>query len=338
MRKSSSESYKSMTENNPKKAPLVILAGPTASGKSDLSVLLAKKIGGSIISADSMQVYRGMDIGSAKITKEEMQGIPHYLIDIISPLDEWNVVRFKEEARKAADEILAGGRIPILCGGTGFYIQALLYDIDFEDTKTDTGLREELMRKAAAEGPASVYEILREKDPISAAAIHPNNVKRVIRAIEFASQKGSSIAEHNKSQREREPAFNSAYYVLTRKRDVLYERIDERVDRMMEKGLLEEVIRLKDELSPPCKGDLRRLVSMQGLGYRQLLAYLDGECSLDEAVCQIKLQTRHFAKRQLTWFKRERDTVFVPQESFLNPEEEAGYLIKDLTERQLLNE
>ncbi len=327
-----------MSESSFKAPPLVILAGPTASGKSELSVLLAEKIGGSIISADSMQVYRGMDIGSAKITKEEMRGIPHYLIDIISPLDEWNVVRFKEEAKKAAEDILSEGRIPILCGGTGFYIQALLYDIDFEDTQTDTSLREELMKKAVAEGPESVYRILKEKDPESAAAIHPNNVKRVIRAIEFASQKGTSIAEHNRRQRERKPAFNSVYYVMTWQRDTLYRRIDARVDAMMSHGLLEEVTRLKDELGLACGGNLRSLVSMQGLGYKQILEYLDGERSLEEAVCQIKLQTRHFAKRQMTWFKRERDTVFIAQEDFKNPEEETGFLINDLTKRLLLNE
>lgn len=327
-----------MSESSFKAPPLVILAGPTASGKSELSVLLAEKIGGSIISADSMQVYRGMDIGSAKITKEEMRGIPHYLIDIISPLDEWNVVRFKEEAKKAAEDILSEGRIPILCGGTGFYIQALLYDIDFEDTQTDTSLREELMKKAVAEGPESVYRILEEKDPESAAAIHPNNVKRVIRAIEFALQKGTSIAEHNRRQRERKPAFNSVYYVMTWQRDTLYRRIDARVEAMMSHGLLEEVTRLKDELGLACGGNLRSLVSMQGLGYKQILEYLDGERSLEEAVCQIKLQTRHFAKRQMTWFKRERDTVFIAQEDFKNPEEETGFLINDLTKRLLLNE
>ena len=327
-----------MSESSFKAPPLVILAGPTASGKSELSVLLAEKIGGSIISADSMQVYRGMDIGSAKITKEEMRGIPHYLIDIISPLDEWNVVRFKEEAKKAAEDILSEGRIPILCGGTGFYIQALLYDIDFEDTQTDTSLREELMKKAVAEGPESVYRILEEKDPESAAAIHPNNVKRVIRAIEFALQKGTSIAEHNRRQRERKPAFNSVYYVMTWQRDTLYRRIDARVEAMMSHGLLEEVTRLKDELGLACGGNLRSLVSMQGLGYKQILEYLDGERSLEEAVCQIKLQTRHFAKRQMTWFKRERDTVFIAQEDFKNPEEETGFLINDLTKMLLLNE
>lgn len=303
---------------------LIIIAGPTASGKSAAAVALAGRCGGSIISADSMQVYRGMDIGSAKITAEEMQGIPHYLIDIVNPDEEWNVVRFQSMAQRAAEEITAEGRLPMVVGGTGFYIQSLLYGIDFTETKEDASYREELRKLAEEKGPEALHRLLAEKDPASAAAIHPNNVKRVIRALEYARETGGQISEHNARQRLREPAFDAVYYVLTMNRERLYRRIDARVDAMMEKGLLEEVRRLEEA------GFSSKDVSMQGLGYKQLLQHLEGECSLEEAVFQIKLQTRHFAKRQLTWFKRERNVVWVDMDEYKTPEEAAEFMRKGL--------
>ncbi len=303
---------------------LIIIAGPTASGKSAAAVALAKRCSGSIISADSMQVYRGMDIGSAKVTAEEMQGIPHYLIDIVNPDEEWNVVRFQSMAQRAAEEITAEGRLPMVVGGTGFYIQSLLYGIDFTETKEDTSYREELRKLAEEKGPEALHRLLAEKDPASAAAIHPNNVKRVIRALEYARETGGPISEHNARQRLREPVFDAVYYVLTMNRERLYRRIDARVDAMMEKGLLEEVRRLEEA------GFSSKDVSMQGLGYKQLMQHLERECSLEEAVSQIKLQTRHFAKRQLTWFKRERNVVWVDMDEYKTPEEAAEFMRKGL--------
>lgn len=294
------------------KTPLLIVAGPTATGKSDSAVELALRMNGEVISADSMQVYRGMDIGSAKVTVEEMRGVPHHLIDCADPSENWNVVRFQKEARRAVQDIASRGRLPILCGGTGFYIQALLYDIDFTQMDENTPLRDRLSALAAEKGPEAVHALLLEKDPASAAAIHPNNLKRVIRAIEFMEESGGSIAAHNLQQRERESAYRSVFFVLTMDRARLYERIDRRVDIMMERGLVEEVARLR------AMGIQRDSTSMQGIGYKQVYGYLDGEYDLEEAVRLIKRDTRHFAKRQLTWFKREKDVIWTDLDRFEN--------------------
>lgn len=283
------------------KRPLVILTGPTAVGKTALSVKLAKAIGGEIISADSMQVYRYLDIGSAKVTPEEMEGVPHHLIDVLDPKEEFNVAVFQKLAKQAMEDIYARGRIPVIVGGTGFYIQALLYDIDFAETKEDPVYRKQLEEQAAKEGAEALHARLRQVDPESAAAIHANNVKRVIRALEYYQQTGEKISVHNERERQKESPYQFLYYVLNTNRDELYQRIDRRVDVMLEQGLLDEVKRLKE------MGCTRELVSMQGLGYKELLAYLDGECSLEEAVFILKRDTRHFAKRQLTWFRRERE-------------------------------
>lgn len=294
------------------KRPLIIITGPTAVGKTALSVQLAKRIGGEIISADSMQVYRHMDIGSAKVTKEEMDGVVHHLIDILDPSEEFNVVTFQKLARRAVEEIYGRGAVPIVAGGTGFYIQALLYDIDFTETEEDEIFREEMEQKAREEGPGAVHALLAQVDPESAAAIHENNVKRVIRALEFHRQTGTKISEHNEKERGKESPYDFFYYVLTTDRPVLYERIDRRVDLMMEQGLVDEVKRLRE------MGCTRQMVSMQGLGYKEILAFLEGELSLEEAVYIIKRDTRHFAKRQLTWFKRERDVRFLNLPDFDN--------------------
>ena len=294
------------------KTPLLIVAGPTATGKSDSAVELALRMNGEVISADSMQVYRGMDIGSAKVTVEEMRGVPHHLIDCADPSENWNVVRFQKEARRAVQDIASRGRLPILCGGTGFYIQALLYDIDFTQMDENTPLRDRLSALAAEKGPEAIHALLLEKDPASAAAIHPNNLKRVIRAIEFMEESGGSIAAHNLQQRERESAYRSVFFVLTMDRARLYERIDRRVDIMMERGLVDEVAGLR------AMGIQRDSTSMQGIGYKQIYGYLDGEYDLEEAVRLIKRDTRHFAKRQLTWFKREKDVIWTDLDRFEN--------------------
>jgi tRNA dimethylallyltransferase len=284
--------------------PMIILTGPTAVGKSALSVELAKKINGAVISADSMQVYRHMDIGSAKITPEEMQGVTHYMIDELEPDEEFHVVRFVTMAKEYLKEIYADGKIPIIAGGTGFYIQALLYDIDFTEQQCDETYRRQLEDLAREHGAEYLHGILREVDPASAEAIHANNIKRVIRALEFYHLSGKKISEHNETERQKQSPYNFAYFVLTDERAKLYERIDRRVNAMIEAGLVEEVKKLKS------MGCSREMVSMQGLGYKEILAYLDGGCTLEEAVYIIKRETRHFAKRQLTWFKRDEEITW----------------------------
>lgn len=293
-----------------KKRPLIILTGPTAVGKTKASIGLAKAVGGEIISADSMQVYRKMDIGSAKITKEEMDGVPHYLVDVLDPSEEFNVVRFQKMAKDALEQIYANGHIPIVVGGTGFYIQALLYDIDFTEEKDTSSVRRELEEFAARHGAEKLHEMLREIDPKSAEMIHANNVKRVIRAIEYYRQTGKKISEHNEEERQKESPYNFAYFVLMDNRGHLYERIEKRIDIMLNEGLLEEVKALKEE------GYTKNMVSMQGIGYKEILDYLNGESTLEEAVYILKRDTRHFAKRQITWFRRERDVIWIPKNEF----------------------
>ncbi len=292
------------------KRPLVILTGPTAVGKTALSITLAKAIGGEIISADSMQVYRRMDIGSAKITQEEMDGVPHHLIDVLEPEQEFNVVVFQKLAKQAAEEIYSRGHIPIVAGGTGFYIQALVYDIDFTENDEDTALRHSLEEQARRDGPEALFERLRAVDPESCESIHAHNIKRVIRAIEFYEKTGKKISDHNREQRQNTSPYNVAYFVLSDNRERIYERINARTDQMMAQGLEEEVRALWES------GCRRDMVSMQGLGYKEMLAYLEGEISLDEAVYLIKRDTRHFAKRQLTWFRREKEVIWIDKTAF----------------------
>lgn len=313
------------------KQPLIILAGPTAVGKTDLSVKLAKKINGSIISADSMQVYKYMDIGSAKIMPEEMQGIPHYLIDELMPEEEFNIVLFQKLAKQYMQEIYAQGRIPILAGGTGFYIQSVLYDIDFSKEDASAEIRNELEAFAKREGNLTLHNRLLSVDPVSANAIHPNNVKRVIRALEFYQLNGYAISEHNKEERQKKSPYNFAYFVLNDERSRLYERIEQRVDKMLECGLLDEVKKLK------AMGYHKDMVSMQGLGYKELLAYLDGEITYDEAVYILKRDTRHFAKRQLTWFRREDDVIWLNKDEYSYQEDQIlEKMITILKEKKIL--
>lgn len=313
------------------KKPLIVLTGPTAVGKTSLSISLAKAVNGEIISADSMQVYKGMDIGSAKIRKEEMQGVTHYLVDILEPEEEFHIVKFQELAKAALEEIYAKGKIPILVGGTGFYIQAVTRDIDFTQAEQETSYREELEQFAKEKGAEYLHEKLREVDSKSAENIHANNVKRVIRALEFYHQNGTPISEHNEEQKQQTSPYNLAYFVLTAPREILYERIDRRVDQMMEEGLLEEVKSLRE------RGCHRGMVSMQGLGYKEILAYLEGEYPLEEAARILKRDTRHFAKRQLTWFRREQDVIWVDKEQFhWNEAEILEYMMSVLKEQDLL--
>ena len=314
------------------KKPIVVLTGPTAVGKTELSIQLAKVIGGEIISADSMQVYKYMDVGSAKITPEEMDGVRHYLVDELEPFDEFHVVKFQEYAQKYLNEIYAHGKIPIIAGGTGFYIQALLNDIDFTEQESDRAYRKELEALAEEHGNQYLHDRLKEVDPESAEAIHPNNRKRVIRALEFYQETGRKISEHNAKEQMRTSPYNFAYFVLNDERSHLYKRIDARVDKMIEDGLEAEVRRLKE------MGCTKDMVAMQGIGYKEMLSYLDGSYSLEEAVYIIKRETRHFAKRQITWFKRERDVIWLNKNEFdYKNEAILAYMIKILKEKAIIS-
>jgi tRNA dimethylallyltransferase len=313
--------------------PLIILTGPTAAGKTKLSIELAKAINGEIISADSMQVYRHMDIGSAKIKPEEMQGIKHYLVDILEPTEDFNIVMFQRYAKQAIEEIYSKGKIPVMVGGTGFYIQSVLYDIDFNESDMDSGLRHELSKIAEEKGNQYLHDMLRECDAKAADAIHANNVKRVIRAIEFYRQTGTKISEHNETEREKKSAYASKYFVLTDERERLYQNIDRRVDIMLEEGLVDEV---KHLVSMGCD---RNSVSMQGLGYKEIISYLEGETTLDEAIYTIKRDTRHFAKRQLTWFRREKDVIWIEKDKFAYDDEKMlEYMLGIVQGRHYSNE
>jgi len=311
--------------------PLVILTGPTAVGKTALSIKLASEIGGEIISADSMQVYRQMDIGSAKIKPEEMGGIPHHMIDILEPEEEFNVCLFEKLALEAMEQIYERGHIPVVVGGTGFYIQALLYQIDFTEEETDTAYRDKLWQLGEEKGNHYLHELLRKVDPKSAEEIHENNRKRVIRALEFYENCGKPISTHNKEQRQKTSAYNSCYFVLTDDRKKLYERIESRVDQMLSKGLVDEVRTLKE------RGCNASMVSMQGLGYKEILEYLDGRCSLLEAVEKIKKETRHFAKRQLTWFRREKDVIWLDKQAFAYDEDAVlSCILENLRKKEII--
>lgn len=313
------------------KKPMVILTGPTAVGKTALSIALAKSINGAVISADSMQVYKHMDIGSAKIMPEEMQGVSHYLIDELEPAEEFHVVRFVELAKQHLEEIYAAGKIPIIVGGTGFYIQALLYDIDFTEQECDEEYRAHLESLAKEKGAEHLHAMLQEVDPESAESIHANNIKRVIRALEFYHLSGEKISAHNEKERQKTSPYNFAYFVLNDDRAKLYANIDKRVDIMAKRGLVEEVTRLKE------MGCHSGMVSMQGLGYKEILDYLDGKCTLEEAIYIIKRETRHFAKRQLTWFRRERDVMWLDKEAFeYNEEKILDHMLHILRDKQIL--
>ena len=294
------------------KRKLIVLTGPTAVGKTELSINVANKLNGSIISADSIQIYKYMDIGSAKITKDEMKGIKHYLIDELMPDEEFNIYVFQKLAKNAMNEIYSEGKIPIITGGTGFYIQSLLYDIDFTEENNDYGYRHMLEKEAEEKGTEYLHKLLRKVDPQSADSIHMNNVKRVIRALEFYKETGEKFSEHNAKQKEKTSPYDFKYYVLNRDRNTLYDRIDKRIDIMLEQGLVKEVENLLN------MGYDRNLVSMQGLGYKEIATYLEGECSLDEAIYILKRDTRHFAKRQITWFRREKSVIWINYEDYDN--------------------
>ncbi len=299
-------------------------------GKTEISLRLAKAAGGEIISADSMQVYRYMDIGTAKILPDQQQGIPHYMIDEWEPDQEFNVFLFQKRVKECIQDIHARGKLPILAGGTGFYIQAVLYDIAFAEGQQDDSFRRRLQREAAEKGGRQLHDRLRQVEPESAEAIHVNNVKRVIRALEYYEFTGEKFSTHNERERRRISPYHFLYLVLTMDRQELYRRIDRRVDQMMEEGLAGEVQGLLD------RGYGRELVSMQGLGYKEIAAALAGECTMEEAVYRLKRDTRHFAKRQMTWFRRERDVVMLDKDDYASTDDIVAAMIKMAEERGIL--
>ena len=310
-----------MTQKQEKKK-LIVLTGPTAVGKTELSVRLAKKLDAEIVSCDSVQVYRGMDIGSAKVTPEEMQGVPHHLIDVLDPSEDFDLYRFQAMARAAVADIHARGKIPILSGGTGFYIQSVIYNVDLTENGEDPAVRARLQEIADREGPEALHAMLREADPASAEAIHPNNIRKVIRALEFLELSGTPISEHNARERQSESPYELSYFVLNRPRNELYGRIDRRVDLMMEAGLEDEVRGLL------AAGIPRGGTAMQAIGYKEIAAYLDGTCTRDEAVARIKTASRHYAKRQLTWFRRERNVQWIELSEHPDPDELTAYILE----------
>lgn len=307
------------------KKKLIVIAGPTAIGKTAVSIELAKRINGEIISADSMQVYRRMNIGTAKITKEEMQGIPHHLIDILEPCEEFGVITFKELAQKAIEDIHSRGKVPIIVGGTGFYIQAVLYDIDFTEYDEDASekVRNELEEKLKTHGALYMHEYLRSFDEKSAEIIHMNNTKKMLHAIEYYLVTGRKISEHNEEQHQKESPYDFRYFVITDDRQAIYDRIDKRVDEMVTDGLVDEVKALMGEGLSPSN------MSMLGLGYKEIYDYLTGVTSLDEAIYLIKRDTRHFAKKQLTWFNREKTVTFIDRREYTDKEALVNKLIDE---------
>lgn len=310
------------------KKPLIILTGPTAVGKTNASIKLAKALDGEIISADSMQVYKHMDIGTAKIKPQEMEGVRHYLIDVLEPSEEFHVVKFQEMAKAALQEIYARNKIPIVVGGTGFYIQALLYDIDFTNNNKEDAYRKSLELMAKEKGNSFLHEMLQAVDPAAAEQIHANNTKRVIRALEFYHLTGEKISEHNAREREKESPYEFCYFVLNDDREQLYERIEKRIDQMLEEGLIEEVKALSD------MGYHKDMVSMQGIGYKEILKYLDQEYSLEEAIYVLKRDTKHFAKRQLTWFRREKEVIWIDKNEYDHDDEQIlDVMLKEIRER-----
>ncbi|MFA5524692.1 MAG: tRNA (adenosine(37)-N6)-dimethylallyltransferase MiaA [Tissierellales bacterium] len=295
-----------------RKQPLIIIAGPTASGKTSLSIEVAKEINGEIISADSMQIYKYMNIGTAKISKSEMDGIKHYLVDEIFPDESFSVSDFQSKAIKYIDLIQEKGRLPIIVGGTGLYINSLVYDLDFTQAVSNWELRDEYLEKAKKYGNQYIYAELRKLDLESANRIHVNDTKRIIRALEIYYETGKPMSNFYKDFRKENDIYNIIFIGLTMDRDKLYERINKRVDTMIELGLIEEV---KSLLS---MGYTEDLVSMQGLGYKEIIEYLKGNYSLDESIDILKRDSRRYAKRQLTWFRREKGIEWVNTQEFEN--------------------
>ncbi len=312
-------------DNN--KKPLIVIAGPTAVGKTDISISLAKRLGGEIISGDSMQVYKEMNIGTAKIMPNEMNGVKHHLIDCFSPFHSFNVAEFKNEAKRLIYDITERNSIPILVGGTGFYIDSVVYDTDFNEEEEDGYINELYKISEKEDGADILFNMLMEVDPKSTEIIHKNNIKRVIRALDFYHKNNFPISLHNEVEKAKESPYRLSYFVLTMERKKLYDRIDKRVDIMFDSGLIEEVIKLKK------MGVTESLTSMQGIGYKEVLPLIDDDFSIsdeniEKAKYDIKLDTRHFAKRQLTWFRRNKDVIWIDKDTFDSEDEMLEEMVK----------
>ena len=303
------------------KKNLFILAGPTAVGKTDISIKIAQKLNGEIISADSMQIYKYMDVGSAKVTSGEMKGIPHHMIDIVEPDQSFNVSEYKKLAEEKIGEIYSRNRLPMVVGGTGLYINSLICSYDFTEAETDQEYRSYLMALAESKGKGYVHGMLKDVDCGSYERLYPNDLKRVIRALEVYKLTGVTITEYNSKRREYVSPYNLEYYVLTMDRAALYNRINLRVDLMIKNGLIEEVESLKG------RGYNDGMQSMKGIGYKEILYYLDGKITLEEAVELIKKGSRNYAKRQLTWFRKDLRVRWINKDQFESDDEVAEYII-----------
>lgn len=307
------------------------MTGPTASGKTSLAVALAKEIGGEIISGDSMQVYKHMNIGTAKVTEGEKEGIPHYMIDEFEPDQECSVAIFQEKVKGYMNKIYKKGNIPIIVGGTGFYIRAITHDIAFEETDQDTTIRRELMAQANEHGPDYLYEQLKQIDPISAKNIHKNNIQRVVRALEYYKQTGQLISAHNAKEQTRQTPYNLLFFGLNMDRALLYDRIDTRVDQMIEEGLVNEIKSLLD------KGYSKTLPSMKGIGYKEFYPYFENKESLESCIQTLKQNTRHYGKRQLTWLRHQANPIWVNVDEFdFNKDKILEVLLKHVEQKNLI--
>lgn len=287
---------------------VIVICGPTASGKTSLSIELAKQIQGEIVSCDSMQIYKEMDIGTAKPTEEEKQGIPHYLLDFVSPEDRYSVADYKKDAKKAIKEIIQKGKIPIVVGGTGLYIDSLIYEIEYPIIEFDETYRKQLEKRVEKEGLANLYAEAKKIDPIAIEKISQNDTKRILRILEIYHTTGKTKTEQEIESRKNPPEYDYHVYALKWEREALYERINKRVDIMIEQGLIEEVksILKKHEKFP---------TAMQGLGYKEVVEYLQGKLSKEEMIEKLKMETRRYAKRQMTWFRKNKQTIWLPGEA-----------------------
>lgn len=302
------------------KPTVYVIGGPTASGKSNLAVELAKRINGEIISADSMQIYKDMNIGTAKITPEEMQGINHYLIDFVSPDERYSVSSFKKDAEKAIEAILAKGKVPIIVGGTGLYIDSLILGIEFQDEKIDTEYRESLNKIAEEQGLQKLYNMAQAIDPVAMKKISENDKKRIIRVLEIYHKTGKTKTEQELESRKSEIKYNYKLFAITMDRQVLYEKIEKRVDKMIEQGLIDEVQGILNKYQ-------KFPTAMQGLGYKEVVEYLENKTTKEEMVEKIKKETRHYAKRQLTWFRKNKNIIWLNGENSI--EDNIDIMIKN---------
>ena len=286
------------------KPKVIVICGPTASGKTALSIELAKKINGEIVSCDSMQIYKDMDIGTAKPTIEEMQGIKHYMLDFVSPDERYSVADYKKQAKQAIREIIEKGKVPIVVGGTGLYVDSLIYEIEYQDIEFDEKYRKQLEERSEKEGLEVLYNEAKKIDPEAIIKISPNDKKRILRILEIYNATGKNKTEQEKESRKNEVEFDYKVYAISWDREKLYDRINQRVDIMIDQGLIEEVKKIYSKYN-------KFPTAMQGLGYKEVLEYLEGKCNKQEMIDKIKQETRRYAKRQLTWFRKNKQTIWL---------------------------